>query len=122
MNKNETRLNNAKMWRDKEGYYLELEYIIETDENISKVVFPKVSFPIPDYYDVYYPVNNSPPFIDIHTGRDLYLNKGNIYFADGTKVKDVYSAEKIIKTKTKKMTVAEIEEALGHKVEIIAEE
>lgn len=117
----ETKLHNAKMWRDKKCYYLELEYIIETDNDTRKVVFPKVSFPIPDYYDVYHEVDESNPCIDINYGK-LLLNKGNVYFADGPIAKDVYYAEKIIKTKTKKMTVAEIEEALGHKVEIIAEE
>lgn len=117
-----TKLNNAKMWRYKNQYYLELEYIRETDNDMRKIVFPKVNFPISNRYTVRHEVDEFNPCIDIGTGRELLVEKGNIYFADGTTAKDVHYAEKIIETKTKKMTVAEIEEALGHKVEIIAEE
>lgn len=121
---NKSKLTDARLFRDEGCYYLHLEYEIENDKEIRKVICPKVSFPIHDSCTIELEWDGRHPFIDIGFGIMMPMNKSDIFFGcyDKDIVRDVYYAEKIIKTKSKKMTVAEIEEALGHKVEIIAEE
>lgn len=97
------------------GYYLDVTYTVETPEEIKEINIPKVmlglnnhSFTITRRRDYVYGLYHM--FADIGLGnKDLLDQKGD------------YFTEKLIETKTKEMTLDEIEKKLGHKVKIINE-
>jgi hypothetical protein len=103
-------LTDIKLNEDKT---LALTYRVETPETITQLCLPSVLLPLvndftiygecfcPDYAPVYY--------TDVGFGKTL-LNANS----EG----DIYTA-KIIETKTKEMTLEEIEKKLGHKIKLV---
>ena len=113
--KQKVTLKNVKLHKDDTwGYYLDVTYIIETLEDIREVNFPKLRLPIKSdsiiinrkIDDMYYIHSNV--FADIGFGEQQLLTKDGSYYT-----------VKLLKTKTKEMTLSEIEKQLGHTVKIV---
>ena len=115
-NKNEkVELKDVKLVKNSYGYCLDMTYRVEDDAMVREVHIPYLQLPI------------SPYIFEIQNDWDEYCS---FYTADvgfgpmrmfGTVVKDkgeCYNI-KVIKEKTKEMTLAEIEKKLGHKVKIV---
>ena len=113
--KHEIDLVSVKLYKDPVwGYCLNVTYRIETPEEIREVNIPKMRLNItPNWFtistktDGMYGCHHS-AFADIGFGAQELLYKGNYYYT-----------EKVVKTKTKEMTLDEIEKKLGHKVKIV---
>lgn len=115
-NKNEkVELKDVKLIKNSYGYCLDMTYRVEDDTEIREVHIPYLQLPI------------SPHIFEIRNDWDEY---SSFYVADvgfgpmrmfGTVAKDKGETFiiKVIKEKTKEMTLAEIEKKLGHKVKIV---
>lgn len=114
---NTTVLKECNLFKDGDNYYLRLVYIVEDDAEVAEFIIPKMDLGF-----------NSRVAPMLSHGYDAThtLTIGNNEFRlcageghDGAN--NMYLTKKVIETKTKKMTVAEIEKKLGYKVEIVAE-
>lgn len=112
-------LVDAKLCEDKvDGFYLDLTYEIDTPNDIREIHIPKVLLPI-DRHGLH--ISKEPNF----SLGPIYFNN-YLYLSDDTKLKietvdKILYTERVVHTKTKKMTLQEIEEKLGHKVELVSE-
>jgi hypothetical protein len=105
-------IKNVKLRKDMYGYSLDMTYTVETPEEISELHIPRVMLPISnkdivincefDYY------GGSLYTADVGFGECRVLESDGEYFT-----------LKTIETKTKEMTLEEIEKKLGHKVKIV---
>lgn len=116
-------LNDIQFYEEDGAWYARMKYILEDDHEIREVIFPKADIGID---------RDCPPevscvrgfggccedaILTLH-GRNFQLYKGRGH--EGSN--NVFCTEKLLKKKTRKMTVAEIEKKLGYKIEIISEE
>lgn len=107
------KLVDVKLNNDKYGYSLALTYLIETLGEVTELHIPRLSLPFKEHnvsierrgWD------RCDVFADVFTD---YLANRLLPGDDGT-----YFTTKVIKTKTKEMTLEEIEKKLGHKVKIV---
>ena len=108
-------LTNVKLYEDKKyGYCLDLTYRVETPAEILEFNIPKL------YLGV-----DRRKFVIKREIDDIYEGHGmlcaDVGFGEKRLLgKNAYTM-KLIKTKTKEMTLAEIEKRLGHKVKIVNE-
>ena len=114
------RIEDSEVYAEDGRLYLSLKYHIDTDDQLIEVILPKVNLGIQTV---------GCPSIYANLGLDCrnYIKCGDNEYDilpgighDGAN--HVYYTEKILKQKTKKMTVAEIEEKLGYKIEIVSED
>lgn len=121
MKKGESKvtLKNVALYNDKNGYYLSLEYEEETIDGIYRIEIPKADLRIPyNRCDIYVEpsrylfIQDSDHYLCIGEGNKILLKPG----LTGGK----YSRT-LIKKKTRKMTISEIEKELGYKVEVVSE-
>lgn len=107
------RLVDVKLNNDKDGPSLALTYLVETLDEVTELHIPRVVLTLKDGH------------ITIREERRDYccdLVTADVGFGmthllpgdDGS-----YFTTKVIKTKTKEMTLEEIEKTLGHKVKIV---
>ena len=114
-------LKDAQIYIQDGSRYLKLVYEYEDGYGIHELTIPQVVFPFGNRLGLTYICKNNPElqrlairlctvgdFADVH----LYDTKSN----DGL----VYYVDKIIKRKPKKMTIEEIEQKLGYKIEIVS--
>ena len=119
-------LKDLKLYKEDNRYYLHAEYEKEDDDKITRTIIPKIELPIMHY-----------PFIESYDGLcgircNIDLGFGTLTALRGDvsdprngktgNVTDVFYANYVIKTKTKKMTLSEIEKILGHKIELVSED
>lgn len=105
------KLKNVKLNNDIYGYSLSLTYNIESLGEISELHIPRVSLPFKEH--------------DLTITRSGYAYEdvsadvgfGMVRLMPGDA--GAYFTTKVIKTKTKEMTLEEIEKKLGHKVKIV---
>lgn len=109
-------LQDVKLVKNYRGYCLDMTYRVETDTEVREINLPCVYLPITfdkvtidHVWDEYYSDN----FVDVGFGKIKTFN------SDGDD-KGVRYTIKVIKEKTKEMTLAEIEKKLGHKVKIVS--
>lgn len=106
-------IKNAKLRKDMYGYSLDMTYTIETPEEISELHIPRVMLPMSnkniEIETESTCFGDSICTADIGFGSCRVLNNG-----EGR-----YFTIKTIETKTKEMTLEEIEKKLGHKVKIV---
>lgn len=113
-NEGDCNLKELTLNQDEHGYYLTAVYEYEDLETKRAVTFHKIRLPISRHdaivsheyspYSLSYVTN-----VDIGLGpMQMGLNKDCIYFTD-----------KVLETKTREMTLEEIEKQLGHKVKIV---
>lgn len=104
-----------KYSKEKDEYFLDVEYEIETDDNIQNVKLKNVSIDaIFPRYSLYRIVS------DLDHNADLCNVKYELYSVLHLNVEEVITTD--IKTKTKEMTIEEIEKKLGHKIKIVGKE
>lgn len=96
-------------------YFLNVTYLKHDDRNVMEVNYPKVKLPLctqPRVNQDYSMYGIQSSTIDLGFGQ-LPLLEGGVLNAMMTK--------KVIETFPRKMTLAEIEEKLGYKVELVSE-
>ena len=114
-------LKDAQIYIQDGSRYLKLVYEYEDSYGIHELTIPQVEFPFGNRLNLIYIHEDNPALqrlsIRLCTEGDVanvYLHNSKSY--DGL----VYYTDKIIKRKPKKMTIEEIEQKLGYKVEIIS--
>lgn len=119
--RNKCFLKDAQIYIQDDTRYLKLVYEYEDNYGIHELTIPQVEFPFGNRLGLTYICENNPELqrlsIRLCTEGDVanvYLHNSKSY--DGL----VYYTDKIIKRKPKKMTLEEIEQKLGYKVEIIS--
>ena len=109
-------LKDVKLIKKNNSYYLDLTYRVEDDKEVREFNIPCLHLPI-----------NNGRFRIIHEHNLPYYNRylADIGFgetrmlgADACECGSCYTI-KTIETKTKEMTLEEIEKKLGHKVKIV---
>ena len=119
--RNKCFLKNAQIYIQDDTRYLKLVYEYEDSYGIHELTIPQVEFPFGNRLNLIYIHENNPalrrPSIRLCTEGDVT----SVYLYD-TKSDDglVYYVDKIIKRKPKKMTIEEIEQKLGYKIEIVS--
>ena len=119
--RNKCFLKDAQIYIQDGSRYLKLVYEYEDSYGIHELTIPQVEFPFGNRLNLIYIHENNPALrrlsIRLCTDGDVT----NVYLHD-TKSDDglVYYTDKIIKRKPKKMTIEEIEQKLGYKVEIVS--
>lgn len=120
--RNKCFLKDAQIYIQDDTRYLKLVYEYEDSYGIHELTIPQVEFPFGNRLGLTCNIceNNPRPqriLIRLCTEGDV----ANVYLYD-TKSYDglVYYTDKIIKHKPKKMTLEEIEQKLGYKVEIVS--
>ena len=114
-------LKDAQIYIQDGSRYLKLVYEYEDGYGIHELTVPQVEFPFGNCLSLTHICENNSKlqrlFIRLCTVGDL----ANVYLHD-TKSHDglVYYTDKIIKHQPKKMTIEEIEQKLGYKVEIVS--
>lgn len=111
-------LVDLKLTWDNTGVYLSATYEVENDRHVRSVTVPKVRLPINQHK---VRIDVDPFYETVHAELgygETVAFRGHI---DGVDC-DAYYFERDIVNKPRKMTVAEIEEKLGYKIEIVSEE
>lgn len=112
-------LKNAELYKEGNRYYLHVTYQFENDKEIYELDIPKIVLPFAEdcvmmECSVDHPYT---PTVELGFGElvmDAVPDEENPF--------GKYFTRKIIETKERTMTVAEIEKALGYKVKIISKE
>ena len=114
-------LKDAQIYIQDGSRYLKLVYEYEDDYGIHELTVPQVEFPFGNRLGLTYICENNPELQILAIHLCTVGNFANVYLYD-TKSNDglVYYVDKIIKHKPKKMTVEEIEQKLGYKIEIVS--
>lgn len=105
------KITDVKLNNDSYGYSLALTYNIETLGEVTELHIPRVYLPFRNYNLTI----ERPSYICDDMFADLGFGKVRLLPGDDTN----YFTTKVIKTKTKEMTLEEIEKKLGHKVKIV---
>lgn len=116
----EAELKEVKLVEEDGSYFLDVTYEYENKHGVYKLNVPKIHLPI---------VTNMLPTYSSYMSRDYFITPQestiDLGFGDLYMLKDFETGmtHKItqVKKKPRKMTVAEIEAALGYSVEIVSE-
>ena len=114
-------LKDAQIYIQDGSRYLKLVYEYEDGYGIHELTVPQVEFPFGNRLNLKHIYEANPALrrlsIRLRTEGDV----ANVFLYD-TKTDDgfVYYTDKIIKRKPKKMTIEEIEQKLGYKIEIVS--
>jgi hypothetical protein len=129
----DVRIKNVNLYTERDAcsrvvkYYLDVTYQTENLECVCDIHIPKIELPISNDIMI---SRERVPFDEYNPNPTLYVVKDTVdlgfgplplKYIKGEHSEPVLYTVKVIKEKTKKMTVAEIEKALGHKVEIVSE-
>ena len=114
-------LKDAQIYSQDGSRYLKLVYEYEDSYGIHELTIPQVEFPFGNRLNLIYIHENNPALQRLSIRLCTVGDFANVYLYD-TKSHDglVYYTDKIIKRKPKKMTIEEIEQKLGYKVEIVS--
>lgn len=119
--KNKCFLKDAQIYIQDDTRYLKLVYEYEDSYGIHELTIPQVEFPFGNRLGLTYICENNPELQRLAIRLCTVGDFSNVYLYD-TKTYDglVYYTDKIIKRKPKKMTLEEIEQKLGYKIEIVS--
>ena len=114
-------LKDAQIYIQDGSRYLKLVYEYEDGYGIHELTIPQVEFPFGNRLGLTYICENNPELQRLAIRLCTVGDFANVYLYD-TKSYDglVYYVDKIIKCKPKKMTIEEIEQKLGYKIEIVS--
>lgn len=114
-------LKDAQIYTQYGVRYLRLVYQYEDDNGIHELTIPQVEFPFGNRLNLKHIYGAIPAQRRVSIRLCTEGDVANVYLHD-TKSHDglVYYTDKIIKRKPKKMTIEEIEQKLGYKVEIVS--
>lgn len=101
-------------------FYLKLVYIIDDDARIRRITIPKAKLPlnrsfVPEVSSEYRSIRDFNKSFFVRAGYDNCI-------LPLESVEGVCYKEEILKEKTRKLTVSEIERKLGYKIEIVSED
>ena len=119
--RNKCFLKDAQIYIQDGSRYLKLVYEYEDSYGIHELTIPQVEFPFGNRLNLIYIHENNPALRRLSIRLCTEGDVTSVYLYD-TKSDDglVYYVDKIIKRKPKKMTIEEIEQKLGYKVEIVS--
>ena len=119
--RNKCFLKDAQIYIQDGSRYLKLVYEYEDSYGIHELTIPQVEFPFGNRLNLTYICENNPALQRLSIRLCTEGDVTSVYLYD-TKSDDglVYYTDKIIKHKPKKMTIEEIEQKLGYKVEIVS--
>ena len=119
--RNKCFLKDAQIYIQDGSRYLKLVYEYEDSYGIHELTIPQVEFPFGNRLNLIHIYENNPALRRVSIRLCTEGDVTSVYLYD-TKSDDglVYYVDKIIKRKPKKMTIEEIEQKLGYKVEIVS--
>lgn len=114
-------LKDAQIYMLDGSRYLQLVYQYEDEVGIHELIIPQVEFPFGNRLNLKHIYETNPALRRVSIRLCTEGDVANVYLHD-TKSDDgmVYYLDKIIKYKPKKMTIEEIEQKLGYKIEIVS--
>ena len=114
-------LKDAQIYIQDGSRYLKLVYEYEDGYGIHELTIPQVEFPFGNRLNLKYIYGANPALRRVSIRLCTEGDVANVFLYD-TKTDDgfMYYTDKIIKRKPKKMTIEEIEQKLGYKVEIVS--
>lgn len=114
-------LKDAQIYMLDGSRYLQLVYQYEDKDGIHELTIPQVEFPFGNRLNLKHIYETNPALRRVSIRLCTEGDVANVYLHD-TKSNDgmVYYVDKIIKRKPKKMTIEEIEQKLGCKIEIVS--
>ena len=110
-------LKNVKAFMEDGKPYLKLLYVVENSKEIYTVTVPKAELPITTDMLVIERDSNHPHEGSAAQPAWIDLERGYLTLHPDKSFRK--TIRKVIKTKTRKMTVAEIEKELGYSIEIV---
>ena len=119
--RNKCFLKDAQIYIQDGSRYLKLVYEYEDSYGIHELTIPQVEFPFGNRLNLIHIYENNPALRRLSIRLCTEGDVTSVYLYD-TKSDDglVYYVDKIIKRKPKKMTIEEIEQKLGYKIEIVS--
>lgn len=121
MEKAISQLANVELVKENGAYYLSLEYLLEDDNRVEKLIIPRAKIPIDnDFYPIL--AHSTPTFSRYFGGGNVSLESGYEGYRFELKAGPdarLFTLE-TIKEKEHEMTVEEIEKKLGYKVKIVS--
>ena len=119
--RNKCFLKDAQIYIQDDTRYLKLVYEYEDSYGIHELTIPQVEFPFGNRLNLIHICENNPALQRLSVRLCTEGDVTSVYLYD-TKSDDglVYYTDKIIKHKPKKMTLEEIEQKLGYKIEIVS--
>ena len=119
--RNKCFLKDAQIYIQDGSRYLKLVYEYEDSYGIHELTIPQVEFPFGNRLGLTYICENNPELQRLSIRLCTVGDFANVYLHDSKSYDGlVYYTDKIIKRKPKKMTIEEIEQKLGYKVEIVS--
>lgn len=119
--RNKCFLKDAQIYIQDDTRYLKLVYEYEDSYGIHELTIPQVEFPFGNRLGLKYICENNPALQRLSVRLCTEGDVANVYLHDSKSYDGlVYYTDKIIKRKPKKMTIEEIEQKLGYKVEIVS--
>ena len=115
-------LKDVKVWFDKNDsvWYMELTYEYEDNRGKHRCIIPKAEFPIFQHKNPILPnQSNGVPYIECYD-RSYLREKDVIDPRNGNIYNHVYFVDILMEPKIRKMTIGQIENELGYKIEIIS--
>ena len=114
-------LKDAQIYMLDGSRYLQLVYQYEDEVGIHELTIPQVKFPFGNRLNLKHIYETNPALRRVSIRLCTEGDVANVYLHD-TKSSDgmVYYLDRIIKYKPKKMTIEEIEQKLGYKIEIVS--
>ena len=114
-------LKDAQIYIQDGSRYLKLVYEYEDGYGIHELTIPQVEFPFGNRLNLKHIYEANPALRRLSIRLCTEGDVANVFLYD-TKTDDgfVYYTDKIIKRKPKKMTIEEIEQKLGYKIEIVS--
>ena len=114
-------LKDAQIYMLDGSRYLHLVYQYEDEVGIHELTIPQVEFPFGNRLNLKHICETNPALRRVSIRLCTEGNVANVYLHD-TKSSDgmVYYLDRIVKYKPKKMTIEEIEQKLGYKIEIVS--
>lgn len=116
----EIKVKEAGLYCEDGKYYIDATYTCEDDATVKEVHFPKIHMPLEEFEgDVDYVWKAASSWYEpVRSCKRIKL--GNVSFPL-EECKGVTHTEKIVKEKTRDMTISEIEKKLGYKIRIVKE-
>ena len=114
-------LKDAQIYMLDGSRYLQLVYQYEDEVGIHELTIPQVEFPFGNRLNLKHIYETNPALRRVSIRLCTEGDVANVYLHD-TKSSDgmVYYLDRIVKYKPKKMTIEEIEQKLGYKIEIVS--
>ena len=119
--RNKCFLKDAQIYIQDGSRYLKLVYEYEDSHGVHELTIPQVEFPFGNRLNLKHIYEANPALRRLSIRLCTEGDVANVFLYD-TKTDDgfVYYTDKIIKYKPKKMTIEEIEQKLGYKIEIVS--